>query len=166
LFLFDASVSKRIRWRRIRSWLLVLGSLVLLTLSQWFRNESQHPYFLLALTFLTLVLYPFYLRALYKRHYLTHINEKLGNKLGIDFEIDFSGGYLFSSTDSSESKIQLSEIREIDEIREDLFIRLKSGDTVVLPAKMENYLHLKEILRETMNPLNVDWNKNLNWKWR
>jgi hypothetical protein len=164
--LFTASKSKKIRNKRISSWILSLISLLCLSyLFSQLADKFLENYFLI-FSVITLIFYPFYNSWYYKRHYLKYVEENYKNQFGVISEIEFKDGYILSRDPTGESKTRLNEFYMINEIRDDLFIRLKSGMTIIVPSRTVDFDKLKLEIRELTQDTPVEWNDYLDWKWR
>jgi hypothetical protein len=75
-------------------------------------------------------------------------------------------GFIVSVGDNQEGKIKLTEIQEINEISENLFIKIKTGESVIIPSRLSEYEILKKQLYDLVEPLGVTWKNQLNWKWK
>ncbi|MEM7575520.1 MAG: YcxB family protein [Bacteroidota bacterium] len=163
--LFTASQSKRIRQKRIRSWILLTVSFLVLGIVLIQDPNQSSSYYFLALSIITLILYPIYQRWQYKRHYEKHIADNYANRIGIESELVFEDGLIISRGANQEGKIKLTEIQEINEISDNLFIKIKTGESIIIPSRIYEYGRLKEELNELIQLLGVSWNEYFDWKW-
>jgi hypothetical protein len=164
--LYTASQSKSIRKKRIRTWILLTISFFILGLVLLQNSDKFLSFYFIGFSLLTFILFPFYQRRQYKIHYEKHINENYRNRFGIESEIRFEDGFLISKTDAQEGKIKLTEIQEINEITGNLFIKIKTGESIIIPSRYGEFNKLKEELVYLISPLGVEWKKQLNWKWK
>ena len=164
--LYTASKSKRIKKKRIIVWIsttfffLILGFLFHESNNIFLRN-----YFLIA-GLISLVLFPFYQRWKYKKHYLKHIRENHKNKFGIESNVEFNKDFLMTSDQNSEGKIKMSEIEQINEISGHIFIKTKTGESLIIPKEKIQVEKFIQDLSSITNELNINWNKELGWKWK
>jgi len=164
--LFTASKSKRIKNKRIRTWLLLTISFLILGLALRQNTDRFLSYYFIGFSIITLIFYPLYQRRQYKKHYEKHIQENYHNRIGIESELGFENGYIVNISDNQEGKIKISEIQEINEIADNLFIKIKTGESVIIPTRFENYPKLKEELTDLISSLNITWIYQTDWKWK
>ena len=164
--LFTASKSKRIKIKRIRTWILLTISFLVLGFALRQNEDRFLSYYFIVFSIITLIFYPLYQRRHYKKHYEKHINENYANRIGVESELGFENGFIVSVGDNQEGKIKLTEIQEINEISENLFIKIKTGESVIIPSRFQEFNKLKEELASLISPNNVSWIKQLDWKWK
>ena len=124
--LFTASKSKRIKNKRIRTWILLTISFLVLGFALRQNTDRFLSYYFIGFSLITLIFYPLYQRRQYKKHYEKHINENYANRIGVESELGFENGFIVSVGDNQEGKIKLTEIQEINEISENLFVKIKT----------------------------------------
>lgn len=163
--LFTASKSKRIKRKRILSWLLITATMFLLGFMMMQKTEKFLAYYFLAFGIITFIFYPFYQKVYYKKHYLKHINEYYKNRFGQESELSFRDDHIVSVAEAQEGKAKLLEITEINEIADNLFINFKSGDCLIIPSCNIHFNELKQELQANITDLDIMWNKELEWKW-
>mgnify|MGYP006306540257 CR=1 FL=1 len=164
--LFTASKSKRIKNKRIRTWILLTISFLVLGLALRQNTNKYLSYYFIGFSIITLIFYPFYQRRQYKKHYEKHINENYKNRIGIESKLGFADGFIVSIGDNQEGKIKITEIQGINEITDNLFIKIKSGESVIVPARFSGYNKLKKQLNDLIEPLGIAWNNQFDWKWK
>jgi hypothetical protein len=164
--LFTASQSKRIKNKRIRTWILVTITFLFAGLIMRQNPDKFYSYYFIGFSIITLIFYPLYQRRHYKKHYEKHIDENYSNKIGVESEIGFENGFIVSVGDNQEGKIKLTEIQEINEISENLFIKIKTGESVIIPTQFTEYDNLKMELADLVEPLGVIWKNQQDWKWK
>lgn len=164
--LFTASKSKRIRNKRIRTWILLTLSFLLLGLALSLNMDRFLSFYFIGLSLITLIFYPFYQRRQYKKHYEKHIIENYANRIGVESELGFEEDYIVSKAANQEGKIKITEIQEINEISENLFIKIKTGESVIIPSGFYEFDSLKKQLKDLTESLGIAWNIHLDWKWK
>ena len=164
--LFTASKSKRIKSKRIRTWILLTISFLVIGLALRQNADGFLSYYFIGFSIITLIFYPFYQRRQYKKHYEKHIQENYQNRIGIESELGFEDGYIVNISDNQEGRIKITEIQEINEIGDNLFIKVKTGESVIIPSRFQEFDTLKEELSGLITPNNISWIKQLDWKWK
>ena len=164
--LFTASKSKRMRTKRIRSWILTTLVFLFIGLMFSLKEDKFTAYYFLISSAICLFFYPFYYRWRYKRFYEKYIQGSYKRRIGIITEVGFEDGFITSKDSFGEEKIRLAEIEFIYEIKDDLFIRIKNGETVVIPSKTSDYTEFKNDLTVLTKDLDIIWETELDWKWR
>lgn len=164
--LFTASKSKTIKAKRIRSWIIITVLFLCLGLIFLSKEDKLVSYYFLVVAGLNVFLYPFYNRWRYKKYYESHIQENYKSRIGVTSQVEFVDEYIISKDYSGEEKLRLTEISFIYEIKDDLFIRMKNGGTIVVPSKMADYEGFKSELAKVTENLGIIWTVELNWKWK
>lgn len=160
--LYTASKSKRIKRSMLRTYLIWLVGCILFGIYfYWKENNALAIYF--GIISLASALFFFkYLKWRYKRHYRNHIKENYKNKINQLVKIEFKDGFIYSQDKTGEAKIDLSQLLEINEITEYFFLKMSTGDSLILPKRVvEN----QEKLKEKFQNLGLKINEELNWKW-
>ena len=112
------------------------------------------------------LIYPIWERRHYIKHYRGFIKENYKDRIGQTGSITFGDEYILAKDSGSESKLQLTELEQIDEIGTLILVRLKGGQSFVLSKeKLNNLNDVVNNLKELANRLNIDYKIDLNWKW-
>lgn len=168
--LFNASQSSTLKRKRLRNWILFV--LISVLLGFLFRDKGNDFNDFLSIYFfgfslVTLLVYPFYSRWQYKKHYIKYIKEHYKERLGKTNEIEITPTFIWMRDGLNESKISTTEITYIHEIKDYIFVKIKNGNTIILPIySIENVQELKTQLLEICHKFDRDYEINLNWKWR
>jgi hypothetical protein len=164
--LFTASKSKQIKNRRIRTWILLAFSFLVLGIVLYQHTDRFLSYYFIAFSIATFIFYPFIQRRLYKRYYKKHIEDNYANRIGLESDLGFEDEFIVSKGANQEGKIKLTEIEEINEISDNLFIKIKTGESLIIPSRLLEYNQLKRQLKDLIKPLGVSWKENFDWKWK
>lgn len=164
--LFTVSQSKRMKNKRIRNWILLTTSFLLLGLALWQDADNFFSYYFFGCSIITLIFYPVYHRWLYKRHFQKHIEENYKTRVGIESELGFDNEYIISKADSQEGKVKLTQIQEINEISENLFIKLQTGESMIVPTGNPDFSKLKDELKGITTTISIPWNYQPDWRWK
>jgi YcxB-like protein len=165
--LFTASKSERIKKKRRKSWVIVSLATLLLSFICYKNANNIMAYSFLALAVYTIFFYPLYLKAHYKNHYKKFIAHAYKNKVGINSTISFNDTQIEIFDRTGESKIKLSEIEEITETGEYIYLRMKTGEALIIPKlKIKELNELLKELKGLAEKLNIKFISEINWKWR
>jgi hypothetical protein len=165
--LFIASKSNRTRKKRIKSWMIISAVTILLPLFFYQQHNKFMFYCTLVLAAYTILLYPRYLRSHYKNHYKKFIADEYKNRVGVKSAISFKDDHIVLVDRTGESKINLSEIATIHETGAYIYVRMKMGDTLIIPkSAMENVPASVMEFNNLADRLNIKFIEELNWKWR
>jgi YcxB-like protein len=165
--LFTASKSEHIKKKRRKSWVIVSMATLLLSFICYRNTNNFMAYSFLALAIYTIFFYPLYLRAYYKKYYKKFIADAYKNKIGINSSISFNDTQVVIFDRTGESKINLTEIEEITETGEYIFLRMKIGESLIIPKlKIKEVNELLKELKELTEKLNIKFISDINWKWR
>lgn len=165
--LFTASKTNEIKKQRLKSWGIVTAALFCLGLLFLDKEDKFLTYYFLGFGLLSLLFYPIYQRSSYRKHYLKFIRDTYKNRFGQVSRISFNQNYLEMSSSDSESKINYEAFEEVNEIGEYIFLKLKSGGSLILPKyKIENIEKTKEEIMNISKRYNLKENCELTWKWK
>jgi uncharacterized protein YlzI (FlbEa/FlbD family) len=165
--LFVASRSAQIKKKRQRSRVVV--PLFYAALAFLFLTENKYA---LAIGFLTFALlwfflYPYWERRRFINHYRKFIKENYTGRLGRTATLAFYDDFIIAKDNGSESKVLTTEIEQINEIPTTIFVRLKGGQSFILPKdKIENVNMLIIRLKELANHLRVKYEDDDKWEWK
>lgn len=165
--LFIASKSDRIKKKRQRS--KIAGPLIYIAFGLLFLFQEKVQlaivFFIIAL--LWFIFYPLWERQHYVNHYKSFIRENYKDRLGRIVTLEFSNEYILARDNGSESKVLTTEIVEICEIPTTIFVRLKGGQSFILPKdKITDLDNLKAKLKELANHLEIIYELDEKWKWK
>jgi ABC-type multidrug transport system fused ATPase/permease subunit len=165
--LFVASKSERIKKKRLRSRIIVPLIYVVLGLYFLVQSNVLLAIIIFIIGILWFFVYPIWERRHYIKHYKGLIKENYKDSLGIIATLEFDNDYILAKDTGSESKILTTEIEDICEIPTTVFVRLKGGQSLILPKdKIANFESLKSRLKELANHLKIKYNTDEKWEWR
>lgn len=107
---------------------------------------------------------PYYLKNKYLRHYEKHIDENFKNRIGKTEQLSIRDDYIESISHLGESKTKITEIEEVNEIKDYFFIKLSSGDSFILPKA--NINSFSDHILKMISEFNIKHNVELDWKWK
>ncbi|MEO7214135.1 hypothetical protein [Mucilaginibacter sp.] len=163
--LYSASKNSRSKANRLRSWLVVSGCFFIIGFL--FKDlNTFYCYYFAAAGVISLIFYPFYQRYAYKKHYRKFLLDKLSNRIGKECIIDFQQDIIQTKDVTGESKINTSEVSEINEIGTHYFVRLNTGDALVIPkSAVATDSFVEDLLDIFQNP-EMEVTKELDWRWK
>lgn len=165
--LYTASKSKRIKNKRIKSLLIVMGIFLMLAVLFFQKEERVLMYYFIGCSVLSLIFYPLYLRNHYKKHYQRFIAENYKFRFDEECVITFNENLIQTIDRTGESKVKISEIEEIAEINGYFYLKMKTGGALIISKlKIENPERVKEYLNSLANGLGVRYVIEPNWKWK
>jgi hypothetical protein len=165
--LYTASKSERINKKRQRN-KLVLPIIYVATGLLFFLNDRYPSSIIfLMIGLLWFFIYPVWDKQRYVKHYKSFIQENYKERLGITASMELSNDFIFVKSNASEGKVLTTEINEIAEISSTIFIRLKGGQTLILPKdKIADIDNVKSRLKELAGYLNIKYDFDKNWEWK
>ncbi len=113
------------------------------------------------------LLHPYFMKKRYIRHFEKYIDENYQNRFGKTVTIDFDEEHIISSDYLGESKLKIREIAEINEIKDYVFLKFSSGESLIIPKdRLENVNELNNILTKIVSDLSIKHNIDLDWQWK
>lgn len=163
--LYRASKSKHVKDKRRFQW--IVGTSGFLVFAFIFHELKMHhlTYEFLIAGILVLIFFPILTRFSYRWHYLRQVKKKNGEEFGKKLDIVIEDELLITRSNKGERKIKMSEIAIICEIKENIFIRLNKGGTILIPKSIQGIDQLKNELSVLSHKYFVKWHKELSWKW-
>lgn len=165
--LYQASQSERIRKKREKNKMLmplIYGGLCVLAVSQ---GQVVIAVFFLAVAILRFVLYPFWEQRQYLKHYWSVVRERYSDSFDRTLTLDLGDTYMCAKDAGSESRIQLTELIEIVEIRVAIFLKFKGEQALILPK--DQIKELQTLIVELKNlaaRANIEYTDDPEWKWQ
>ena len=162
--LFTASKSKIVRRRIYGSWIIIVAMPLVASISLY-REHRAASYYCLAASMIWAAFHPFYSKLRYKKHYQNTIEQNYKNSIGMNFSIEFQNGYLCMSDDTGESKTKVTELDEINETSDYVFIKMKSNQSVIIPKRQLRGFFMDE-LADVAKRTGINIKQDLKWKWQ
>lgn len=165
--LYTASKSERIKEQRTRSWLVVTGCVLGLSLLFYMSDNNMLAGYFLIVGLLTLFIYPSFQRAHYRRYYQKFIEDIYQNRIGQICNVTFTDIDIQTSDITGETRINHSAIGDITEIQHYFFVKLQTGGHLIVPkSKVDNVDELRKELQDLSLRLSIGFIQELKWKWK
>jgi hypothetical protein len=165
--LYSASKSERIRKIRTRNKMMLPLVYLGISIILYFIESIELAIIIFLSGLLWILIYPFYDRRKYVKHYEKYILEIYKNRLGKPENLKFEGDYVHSSDFTGETKMYLSELEELNEISDYYYLKFNSGVSLIIPKrKVDNIESLDQFLNELATRLGIKHNIELNWRWK
>jgi len=165
--LFTASKSNRIIKKRRNNKILPPLIYIALAVVSYYLEDIGLSVAFIIIGLLWFLFYPAYERKKYLRHYEKNIEENYKNRFGKLETLEFNEDYILSKDYSGEGKIILSEVEELNEIKEYFFLKFNSGVSLIIPKyKIDNLEQVSNYLIGLVSGLKKKHKVDLNWKWK
>jgi hypothetical protein len=165
--LYQASINKSVRDTRRKSVVFVVLLFLLIAGITYDKGNKPQSYLFIAITVLSLLFYPIYLKNHYKKHYKKYVIDSYKNRFGQTSVVNFNSNELSCSSENSESKFNLNLIEEIHEIDNYIFVKLNSsGNLIIKKSEIPNTSNLVAYLKDLAKQQNINYIEAFNWKWK
>ena len=173
--LFTASRSAVIRKRRFRTKILFPALYIIFGAVLLAEQKTGMSIAFFGLALVWYFLYPIRDRRIYRMNYLNYIRQNLKDAFGNQATIRFEKQYIVTKDQIGETKFPLADLEEVAEIPSAIYIKLKSGQTLILPkekldftpnSNSGNTAELTARLKEITAQLNVNYYNASNWRWK
>jgi hypothetical protein len=165
--LYQASHTPRIKKARRRNWILITVIFLILSSIFFIRDDNALGYYFLILSIITAIFHPFYSKWKYKRLYQKHIHDTFKNNFGKRNELEFGDSFISITSNTGVTKINKSEITEVNEIQDYYFLKVSSGVTLMIAKqKVDDIEQVKIELKSLIEKNGIKHNIELDWKWR
>ncbi len=165
--LYSASKSDRIKKKRNRNKVMLPLAYLVLAFLLFNLGDITLGVIFLFLGLLWFLFYPMYETKRYIKHFQGHIKDTFKNRIDASATIQLDDDFLSEKSDVGESKIKTTEIEEINEIDSAVYIKLKTGESIILPKNVIN--NMEEViiyLKKLASQLNVNYNIETDWIWK
>jgi len=115
---------------------------------------------------LWLIIFPYFTRWAIKNNYSKLINEQLGDQIDKTRKISLENNKILLSDETSERKIDTSEVSGIFEIANHVFIRLQQGVSIILPKDKIAKENVASFVSALENQTGINKTEMLDWKWK
>ncbi|WP_088656258.1 YcxB family protein [Geofilum rhodophaeum] len=113
------------------------------------------------------ILHPYFMKKRYQRHFANHVEENYHNRFGKVVSLDFEEEFIIVKDFLGESKLRIKEITEINETKSYIFIKLSSGESLIIPKNsISNLNELNRILTKIASDFDIIQNICLDWEWK
>jgi hypothetical protein len=165
--LYSASKSPIIRKKRIMNKVIVPVVYILLGIPFVFLESYLTAYLFILIGVLWFFLFPLYERQRYVKYYGKYIRENFKERFGRHISITFEKDFIYSRDTLNEGKTSTSEIAGITEIPQLILVKLKTGQSVILPVnKISNIIELRDCLRSMASTLQIKYDPDSQWRWK
>jgi hypothetical protein len=165
--LFITSKSKEFRKNRILVSVIVTSLIALIGILFYVYNNNLMALYCGVCAIIFLVILPSRLARRFKIRFLKHILETYKNAFGEEITLSLEDLYIDIQDINGVSKINYSALEEIIEIPNHILIKLKTGNSLIIPKKKIIELdHFKMELQILMNKLAINYAQELDWKWK
>jgi ABC-type multidrug transport system fused ATPase/permease subunit len=167
--LFVVSKSDYIKRKRQRSKIRMSLIYVAFGLLFLFQDKVSLAILFFIIGLLWFFIYPLWERRHYINHYKGFIKENYKDRLGRIVTLEFSNDYTYilAKDNGNESKVLTTELEEICEIPTTIFVRLKGGQSFILPKdKIVDFDNVKATLKELTNHLKIKYDTDEKWEWK
>ncbi len=165
--LFVASRSDQIKKKRRKSKVIVPLLYVAFGILLFFEHKFSLTIIFLIISLLWFFIYPVWEKRHYIKHYKRFIKENYKERLERSATLEFSNEFILAKDNGSESKVLTTELQEINEISSTIFVRLKGGQSFILPKdKITNIDNLTIGLKELASHLNIKYIVDEKWEWK
>ncbi|MBO4233595.1 hypothetical protein FO675_04640 [Riemerella anatipestifer] len=165
--LFVASKSARIKKKRQRSKVILPLIYIAFGFLFLFQDKVSLAIIFFIIGLLWFFIYPVWERRYYVKHYKEFIKENYKDRLGRTATLEFNNEFILAKADGSESKVLTTELEEICEIPTTIFVRLKGGQSLILPKdKINDFEKVKARIKELADHLKIKYGTDEKWKWK
>lgn len=165
--LFSASKSAHFKRKRQRNKIILPIIYVFFGLLFLFVNKSSLTILFFVVGFLWFFIYPLWERRRYIKHFKGFIKENYKDRLGRVATLEFTNEYILAKDSGSESKVLSTELEEICEIPTTIFVKIKSGQSFILPKdKIANIDNVIARLKELATYLKIKYAIDENWEFK
>lgn len=165
--LHNASQSERVRKKRQRNKILIpiiyfgFGTMLL------YQSQVIGGCAFFVVGVLWFFVYPIWEKHRYIRHYTSFLKESHTERVDKTVTMELEKDFIISKDNASESKILTTEVQEITELPTIILIKLKTGQSFVLPKKEIDVCdELISRLKSFSKDWRVEYYDQTDWIWK
>ena len=166
-YLYTASHTDRIIRQKRRSRFLNSG--VILIFGVYFFNKGDMflSLYFLGAAIVMFFLYPIYMSWHFKKHYTKFVKVNYKDRFDAETSITINENSIKTFDDTGEDLVDFSEIEEIIEISDQIFIKTKNGSGIIIPKnQIENIEIFRTDLKNITQKLSIEYVSELEWKFK
>jgi hypothetical protein len=165
--LFTTSKSERIKKKRLKSKVILSLIYIVFGILSFFEGKTMLALIFLVIGTLWFFIYPLWESRHYIKHYQALINENYKDRFGKPATLFIDNDIITTKDHGSESSILTSELTEINEIPLAIFMRVKGGQSLILPKqKITDLVEVRTRLMELAAHLKIEYNLDESWAWK
>ena len=163
--LYNSYSSKKTR--KVRRNSALIPSLLYLSFGAWsyFQEKISMSVAFIVLAILWYWLYPKRLKTKYKKHFTTHIKEKLADEIGEESIVSLHRNKIKIDSNYGISELDVSFIVRLIEFQ-NIFVIMTKGSKGILINKSINEESLRGELISWAESLGIEYKNELDWKWK
>lgn len=155
------------RKAKIYGWIGTPIIFIAMGLFFWRSNNLALTWYFVALAVVAAIFYPYYHLWRYKRHCAKHVHNNVREMSDLRMSLTFGKSQLLVAGKTGESKLNYSEIKQINEIGTHFLLQLNSGQTLIIPKReVDHQPDFIAELQQSATDHKVFWNSELNWSWK
>ena len=165
--LFTISRSSSAIKTRARIRILMTISLLLFAFIAYGNGSTGQMYYFSLLAVSAFFLMPIYTRWSYKKTYLKHVRNYYKDRMSEPTTLLINNFSINISDSQGESQIDFSELDEVNELSNYYFLKVKSGQSIIIPKEKIEQKEIIELkLKEIAQIHSVKWNDEKEWIWK
>ena len=160
--LYLASHTKRIVLQRVLTIVIAPALWLVFAFLMRYRLGDSLLVITIVMSVLWLILYPVRSHFHYRKFYLRHIRDNFSKYLNRPTTLGLIDGCIFNKNDASESKILVSEVEKIVEIKDLYFVFISKGSAFIVTKSAAG---AKDFILDLCNRTNLSVVDDIAWKW-
>lgn len=160
--LFTVSESTHMKRKKRNSRILLTAGAI--GIAWYFQSNGNigMMYYFLFIGLLTGLFYPVYYRWRYKKHFNNFIENNYQNRFNNSSSISFENNEVIAQDSSGVGRVLFTEVEKLSEISSHFFMRLKSGDALIVPkGQLDNIYDFKN----EFSKRGISIESMVDWKW-
>ncbi|QQO10537.1 hypothetical protein [Breznakiella homolactica] len=161
-YLYKASASKQFKIRKILYHYIIPIVFIFIGIFNYINTRNSTVLLIYTVIALAGFLFlPRYLKHIYKRHYENFIDKNLSELFGKNETIEIADDKLINKNVLSESKVDISQIKYLVELKDNYIISINDSASLIVPKNDES----ARIVNTIKNKNNLTVKNETNWKW-
>jgi hypothetical protein len=133
----------------------------------WRSNNQPLTYYFIVLAIAAIAFYPAYHLWRYKRHCAKHVHNNVREMSDLRMSLTFGKDQFVMAGKTGESKINYSELKQVDELGTHFLLQLKNGQAVIVPKReLNDQPEFTTELHQIAADRQIYWNSETDWAWK
>jgi hypothetical protein len=140
-------------------------SLLLFAFIAYGNGSIGQTFYFSFLAILAFLFMPLYTRWSYRKTYLKHVRNFYKGRMSEPTTLSTTEKGFEISDSQGESFVEFSELDEINELKDYCFLKVKSGQSIIIPIRKIDF-DVKSELIEISKKHAINWNDQTTWIWK
>ena len=161
--LFSMSENKKSRKTMNTTKLILVGLFLYIGINMYNKNNIEFAIILGIIAILTFIFFNKLYKSKLRKHFSKIVKNSYSKRIGEKETMEFDSEFIITEDKTGEGKTKISEVENINETKDNFFIKLSNGSSFIVSKKGINNI---ELIKKKWAELNIPISENLTWEWK